>query len=194
MSSFYAYLGRMKYIERWSLMRNTTKENILEHSAQVAHLAHGIATVANKYFGMDLSADKITTLALFHETSEVITGDLPTPIKYHNNRITEAYKSIETLANDKLVSTLPTKMQPVYREITGSNSDSVEKKIVKYADRLAAYIKCVEELSSGNSEFKNAESSVKAKLDKDSENFPPLKYFIDNFVEKKKKTLDDLTL
>lgn len=194
MSSFYAYLGRMKYIERWSLMRNTTRENILEHSAQVAHLAHGIATVANEIFGMKLSVDKITTLALFHETSEVITGDLPTPIKYHNNKITEAYKSIEALANEKLVSTLPIEMQPVYREVTTVDKDSVEGKIVKYADRLSAYIKCIEELNSGNNEFKNAASSVKAKLDNDSNDFPPLEYFIENFVGSFSKTLDDLKL
>ena len=122
--NFFAYMARMKLIRRWGLMRSVTQENIAEHSAQVAHIAHAIALIKNKKFGGDLNADRISTIALYHETSEVITGDLPTPIKYYNAEIRNSYKDIERAANEKLIATLPEEFREYYREIIEVDSES----------------------------------------------------------------------
>ena len=144
-SNFFAYLNRMKYIERWSLMHSTVKENVMEHSEQVAQIAHALATINNVVFGGDVNADKCVSLAVFHEASEVITGDLPTPIKYYNNEIKVAYKGLEGVANEKLLTMLPEEMRDRYRAVISPDVTSEEYRMVKAADRLAAYIKCVEE-------------------------------------------------
>ncbi|MEG2159339.1 MAG: 5'-deoxynucleotidase, partial [Clostridia bacterium] len=135
MYKFFAYLNRMKYINRWSLMHSTVNENIMEHSQHVAVVAHALATISNLYFGGNLDANAITVKALFHETSEVITGDLPTPIKYYNREINSAYKDLERRANCQLVAMLPQEMQSTYSDIV-SDTDSVEHRFVKYADKL----------------------------------------------------------
>lgn len=188
--NFYAYLGRMKYIERWSLMHSTVKENIMEHSEQVAQVAHALAMINNKIFGGNANADRCVTLAVFHECSEVITGDLPTPIKYYNNDIKVAYKEIEAVANDKLLSMLPEEFRLDYKEIISPDESTLEYKFAKAADKLSAYLKCLEELKSGNKEFQKAEKTIKKDLE--SSTMPEVKYFMDNFVAGFKKTLDEL--
>ena len=167
--SFFAYMARMKFIRRWGLMKSVTEENIAEHSAQVAQLAHALALIRNKKFGGSLNADRIATIALYHETSEVMTGDLPTPIKYYNDDIKRSYKEIEHIANERLIEKLPEEFREDYRAIIEIDPDSEEHKIVKAADKLAAYIKALEELQSGNREFKMAEKALK-KAQKAQEN------------------------
>lgn len=188
--NFYAYLGRMKYIERWSLMYSTVKENIMEHSEQVAQIAHALAMINNKIFGGDANAEKCVTLAVFHECSEVITGDLPTPIKYYNNEIKVAYKDLEAVSNKKLLSMLPEEFKFEYEKIISPDESTIEYKLSKSADKLSAYIKCLEELKSGNKEFQKAEKSIKKELE--SSPIPEVKYFMENFIPGFKKTLDEL--
>ena len=162
MSVFYAFLSRMRYITRWGLMRNTRGENVMEHSAIVAMFAHALAVLHNK-FGGNVDPNRVGMIALFHETGEVITGDMPTPIKYFNPEITNAYKAIEKESEARIVSTLPSELGDEIGELVGGGSET-EAKLVKYADTLAAYVKCVEELAQGNREFAEAENSTKAKL------------------------------
>lgn len=191
MYNFFAYMSRMKLIRRWSLMKAVTDENIAEHSAQVAQIAHAIAVIAKTIYGKDVNPDRITTLAIYHESSEVITGDLPTPIKYYNPEIRKAYKEIEHVANCKLLDMLPDEIREEYRPLVEQPSEGYEYEIVKAADKLSAYIKCVEELSSGNHEFAKA----KITLLKDIKKFyylPEVKYFCYSFLDSFSKTLDEL--
>lgn len=188
--NFFAYLGRMKYIERWSLMRNSYKENILEHTAEVAMIAHSLAIIANKIYGKNVDAEKLTTLALFHETGEVITGDLPTPIKYNNPELNSAYKSLELTANQKLLSMLPPELKPSYEPLLLPNVDSYERKLLKAADKIAALIKCIEETKAGNKEFVKAKKTISQDIAKME--YEEVKYFITNFLPAYEKTLDEL--
>ena len=190
MYSFFAYLDRMKYINRWSLMRSNDRENIMEHSAQVSMIAHALAVIGNVYFGKNYNADKVTTLALFHETSEVITGDLPTPIKYYNPQIRDAYKAIEEVANDKLLGMLPDEMTNIYSQIIKADKDCDEMKLVKYADKLSAYIKCISELKASNNEFKKAKNSIEKEIAEIKSD--EVKFFVDNFIHPYTLTLDEL--
>ena len=189
---FFAYMARMKLIRRWGLMRSVTQENIAEHSAQVAHIAHAIALIKNKKFGGDLNADRISTIALYHETSEVITGDLPTPIKYYNAEIRNSYKDIERAANEKLIATLPEDFREDYREIIEVDSESYEHKIVKAADKIAAYVKAIEEMQRGNREFAMAEKALEREVLDCAENMPEVAYFCECYLDGFKKTLDEL--
>ena len=191
MNNFFAYMARMKLIRRWSLMKSVTDENIAEHSAQVAQIAHAIAVIANRVYGKDVNADRITTLALYHESSEVITGDLPTPIKYYNPRIREAYKDIEGVANQKLLSMLPEELRGEYETLVDQPTDCYEHTVVKAADKLSAYIKCVEELRSGNREFAKAEAALKKEVETYL-TLPEVKYFCDTFLDSFSRTLDEL--
>lgn len=181
----------MKLIRRWSLMKSVNDENIAEHSAQVAQIAHALALIKNRKFGGDLNADRIGTIALYHETSEVLTGDLPTPIKYYNPQIRQAYKDIEGIANEKLLSMLPSELQDDYRELVECPADSYEYILVKAADKISAYIKCLEELRSGNREFARAEETLRAEIEKYYK-YEEVKYFCDTFLDTFKKTLDEL--
>ena len=181
----------MKLIRRWSLMKAVTEENIAEHSAQVAQIAHALAVIGNSCYGKDVNADRVTTLALYHESSEVITGDLPTPIKYYNPEIRKAYGEIESVANDKLLSMLPDELREGYRPLIEQDSASYEHRLVKAADKLAAYVKCVEELKSGNREFAKAEAALKKEVEAYYD-LPEVKYFCDRFLESFSKTLDEL--
>ena len=181
----------MKLIRRWSLMKSVNDENIAEHSAQVAQIAHALALIKNRKFGGELNADRICTLALYHESSEVITGDLPTPIKYYNPQIRQAYKDIEGIANEKLLSMLPPELQDDYRELVNCPADSYEHILVKAADKISAYIKCLEELRSGNREFARAEESLRTEIEKYYK-YEEVKYFCDTFLDTFKKTLDEL--
>ncbi|MEG1509334.1 MAG: 5'-deoxynucleotidase [Clostridia bacterium] len=191
MKNFFAYLNRMKYIKRWSLMHSIQEENILEHSAQVAHIANALAVIKNTYFEGNIDINKITTIALYHEASEVITGDLPTPIKYLNTSINLAYKEIEQKANQKLIEDgLTVEMQDYYKSIIMCEKE--EYILVKFADKISAYIKCVEELKSGNKEFNKAKNTIKKELDKIEE--PAVQYFIENYLDAYSLSLDDLSI
>lgn len=190
MYNFFAYLDRMKYINRWSLMRSTESENIMEHSAQVAIIAHALAVIGNTYFGKNHDEDRVAVLALFHETSEVITGDLPTPIKYFNPEIRDAYKSLEHIANDKLLGMLPPEMKPSYERVINAEKQDDEAKLVKYADKLSAYLKCLSELKAANGEFKKAKNSIEKELA--AMESQEVKFFLENFVKPYTLTLDEL--
>lgn len=189
---FYAYLMRMKYIKRWALMRSTSEENIMEHSWEVAVIAHALAIIKNEKFGGSVDEYKTLCLAVYHETSEVVTGDLPTPIKYFNREINSAYKSLEKDANERLIAKLPEELQNRYREFILDDPSSEEHKLMKYADRICAYIKCLEELKVGNKEFLKAKESIGKELsDADDE---AVKYFIKNVLPTFSKTLDELEM
>ena len=189
MYKFFAYLNRMKYINRWGLMHSAMNENIMEHSQQVAVVAHALATISNVYFGGHLDVNGITVKALFHETSEVLTGDLPTPIKYYNSEIRDAYKKLEKYSNDRLLKLLPAELCPEYDRIV-NDADSVEHHFVKYADKICAYIKCLDELKLGNSEFSKAEKTILEEIR--AYKRAEVDYFMDNFIEAYKLTLDEL--
>ncbi len=188
--NFFAFMSRMKYIERWSLMRSTVKENILEHSLQTAQIAHALAVINNKIYNGNLDCGLITCAAMYHDASEVITGDMPAPIKHFNPDIKKAYKEIEQLANDKLLSMLPSPLQEEYKKLIKMDTESLEYAYLKAADKLSAYIKCIEEIKTGNKEFRKAKITIKADLDKI--NLPEVKYFMDNFISAYEKTLDEL--
>jgi Predicted hydrolases of HD superfamily len=162
-SNFYAMMSRMKYINRWGLMNNTKYENLSEHSLQVAMIAHCLVLIHNKKFGGNLNAERAGILAIFHDTTEIITGDMPTPIKYFNNTIKDAYKEIENAAADRLCSLLPEDFRKDMEEIIKqSGKDDLKlKRFVKAADRFSALIKCIEELRMGNEEFREAKNGMK---------------------------------
>ena len=187
---FYAYMDRMKYIKRWQLMRSTRKENIMEHSQSVAVLAHALVTIHNDVYGGNADVLKTVLYAMYHEVSEVMTGDLPTPIKYYNRSIHGAYKELEKNACEKIVATLPDEMRGGIEPYVIADEDCVEYRLVKAADRLSAYIKCLEELRSGNGEFKKAKKSIEADLHE--KNIPEVEYFFEHFIPSFSLTLDDL--
>ena len=188
--NFYAFMDRMKYIKRWQLMRSVRSENIMEHSEQVAMLAHALAVINNKVFGGNADAEKCVLYAVYHECSEVMTGDMPTPIKYFNNSIHGAYKQLEERACDKLLLTLPEELRGEIEKSVKPDETSVEYSLMKAADRLAAYVKCLEELRSGNNEFVKAEKSIKEDLL--SRNMPEVNYFFEHFIPSFSLTLDEL--
>lgn len=165
---FFAMLSRMKYITRWGLMNNIKSENISEHSLQTAFFAHALITIENKRFGKKLDADRAAVLAMFHDCSEILTGDMPTPVKYFDPNIIEAYKKIEEKSCEKLVSMLPKDLQEEYNSILFFNGeqDNDLQKYVKAADKLSALVKCIEELRMGNDEFKKAKESTEDALKK----------------------------
>ena len=164
MNNFFGMLARMKYINRWGLMRNTKTENIAEHSLEVAIIAHALAVIGNTYFGKELDAEHIAMLGIMHDTTEIITGDLPTPIKYYAPEIRDAYKKVENVAACQLISELPEEMQNAYEDILIENDD-INWKYVKAADKMSAYIKCIEERNTGNTDFAKAEETIKKALD-----------------------------
>lgn len=157
--NFFAYIYRMRYIERWGLMKNLSSENLSEHSSDCAILAHALAVIANEEFGENIDGNLCATVALFHDCSEIITGDLPTPIKYFSSDILSAYKSIEGMASNKLLEMIPQSLQPSYKPLLLNENKDVED-VVKWADKFCAYIKCIEELKSGNEEFRSAYISI----------------------------------
>ena len=166
-SHFYAMLSRMRYINRWGLMNNTRCENLSEHSLDVAVIAHCLVLIHNKRFDGNLNAERAALLALFHDATEIITGDMPTPVKYFNPEIKNAYKEIETTAGNRLVSMLPDDFKDDMDKIikmTGAGDDEL-KKYVKAADKLSALIKCIEELNMGNREFAVAEKTLRAAIE-----------------------------
>lgn len=188
-SHFFAYISRMRFIQRWALMRNTAAENVQEHSHQVAVLAHALAVVRNQYFGGAVDAGKVTVAALYHDASEILTGDMPTPIKYDNPVIQSAYKNVEKVAEKKLLHMLPPELQETYAPILTQSDPEVEQ-IVKAADKLSAYIKCVEELKAGNTEFREAAEQTRKALE--SYDLPEVNYFMNTFMDSFSLTLDEL--
>ena len=180
----------MKYIKRWQLMRSVREENIMEHSQSVALIAHALVTIHNQVFQGSADVLKTVLYAMYHETSEVMTGDLPTPIKYYNRSIQGAYKELEKSACEKLSGMLPEPMQQEISPFILADETSVEYKLVKAADRLSAYIKCLEELRSGNSEFSKAKKSIEEDLK--SRNMPEVEYFFEHFIPSFELTLDEL--
>lgn len=189
---FYAYMDRMKYIKRWQLMRSAREENIMEHSQSVALLAHALVSIHNEVFGGKADVLKTVLYAVYHETSEVMTGDLPTPIKYYNRSIQGAYKELERTACEKMVGTLPSELKPALSPYVLADENSLEYKFVKVADRLSAYIKCLEELRFGNNEFLKAKKSIEEDLK--SRNMPEIEYFFENFIPSFQCTLDELEM
>ncbi len=187
-SKFFAFMARMKFVNRWSLMRNTTTENIAEHSLNVSMIAHCLALIENKFYGGQYDVFKIGMIGVYHETSEVITGDLPTPIKYFSKEMRDSYKSVEKIANDTLLATLPQEFVVDFDELI--NADDEEYLLVKYADKLAAYIKCIEETSCGNTEFRQAGESILSELK--SFNSGSVNYFLEVFIPAYSMTLDEL--
>ncbi|HZK70975.1 MAG TPA: 5'-deoxynucleotidase [Clostridia bacterium] len=188
--NFFAMISRMKLINRWGLMRNTQSENIQEHSLQVAIIAHALAMTKNEFFGGSVDTDKIAVFAMFHDANEILTGDLPTPIKYYNPEISKAYKDVEYVSKAKLLSMLPDKLKEKYSEIFYLDEETVEYKIVKAADRLSAYIKCVEEVKAGNNEFKKAGESILESIN--AIEMPEVKYFQEHFIQGFFLSLDEL--
>ena len=189
MSRFFAYIARMKHIKRWGLMPSSREENIQEHSLQVAMIAHALALLQNKHYGGTLDPEHIMAIAVYHETGEVITGDLVTPIKYFNEDIKTAYKNIEAIAEDRMISMLPEDMREDYRALIQPKNEE-EKRIVKAADKIAAYTKCLEEIRSSNKEVSMAEKALRKTIDE--MHMPVVDEFMRVFIPDFNVTLDEL--
>ncbi|MCI9121055.1 MAG: 5'-deoxynucleotidase [Oscillibacter sp.] len=188
-SHFFAYISRMRFIQRWALMRNTAPENVQEHSHQAAVLAHALAVIRNEKFGGRLDPGLAAAAALYHDAAEILTGDMPTPIKYDNPAIRSAYKEVEAVAADKLLRLLPQELQGWYRPLL-TEVDPEIGRLVKAADKLSAHIKCVEELKAGNTEFREAAAQTRKALE--SYGLPEVDYFLEHFLESFSLTLDEL--
>ena len=186
-SHFFAMLSRMKNINRWGLMRNVRNENLCEHSFETAVIAHALAEIANNRLGAELDADKIAVCALFHDTTEILTGDMPTPVKYYNDDIKKAYKQVEKTAQDKLLSLLPDYLKNSYSKVY--ETDSLTESYVKAADKLSALIKCIEELSMGNKEFESAKESTEKSIKE--LNLEAADIFLKEFIPSYSLTLDE---
>lgn len=190
-NSFFAVFFRQKYINRWGLMRNVINENLSTHAAEVACIAHALAVIGNTYFGKHYDADRVTTLALYHDMPEVFTGDLPTPVKYANDALRRCYAELETKAVEQLSDRLPDELREQYRQLLDmSDCDAELKRLVKAADKLCALIKCIEEEKSSNNEFSSARIATERALE--DMRFEELDYFMDNFLPAFSGTLDEL--
>ncbi len=188
--SFFAMLSRMKYIDRWALMRNTESENLDSHSKEVAVIAHALAVIGNVRLGKNYNADRAAVLGLYHDAQEIITGDLPTPVKYQNKKILDAYKEIEDSATERLVSMLPDDLKSEFMSaLTGENDEDLLP-LVKAADKLSALIKCIEERKAGNMEFKEAERSTRERIAE--LNLEEANVFLNEFIGAFELTLDQL--
>lgn len=188
--SFFALLGRMNCIDRWGLMRNTRTENIQEHSHMVAVLAHALAVIGKEKFGGRVDPGEAAVAGLYHDAPEILTGDLPTPVKYDNPAIKDAYKAVECVAAEKLLSMLPPELAPAFAPYVKEELEPELQAVVKAADKLAAHIKCLEELKAGNNEFKLAARQTREALDRME--LPQLDYFIKYFLPGFELTLDEL--
>lgn len=190
-SHFFAYIARMRLIRRWSLMHNTSQENVQEHSHRVAILAHALAIIANTVYGRKTNPERAAFLALYHDAGEVMTGDLPTPVKYFDDGIREAYRKIEQSANRRLLSFLPDEFRQAYEPALVPQAEDAESwRLVHAADKLCAWLKCVEEMRSGNREFAQAEEGLKQQLD--NMDMPEVNYFFKRFAPSFAMSLDEL--
>lgn len=191
MSHFFAYLSRMKFIRRWGLMHNTYPENIQEHSLRVATVAHSLAIIRNRLFTGNVSAERTALLALYHDAGEVLTGDLPAPVKYFNPEIKNAYKEIEAAAARRLLNMIPEPLKADYQGLFfAGDADREPRELVKAADKLCAYLKCLEEVGAGNQEFAKAEKALRASVEE--LDLPEVCYFLETFVPSFQLTLDEL--
>ena len=192
-SSFFAFVDRTKYINRWGLMRSTDTENVCEHSMQTAVLAHALAVAARDVFGKDIDPNRIAAAALYHDCSEILTGDMPTPVKYKSGELEAAYKKAEAEAKERLFATLPEELKAGYADAVFFEERQPELyRYVKAADKLSAYLKCLNETRAGNREFSRAEATVMASLERMAENMEELKWFMDTVLPSYSMTLDDL--
>ena len=185
--NFFAYISRMRYIERWSLMRNALPENVQEHSHMVAVIAHALGVIRRDVFHADCDPNACAAAALYHDASEILTGDLPTPIKYYNPEIKNAYKQVEQIACRKLLATLPAELRPAFEPLL---TEAEYRDMVKAADKLSAYIKCIEERRAGNDEFLSAEKQTRSVLEQNP--LPEVRYFMSHFIPAFELTLDEL--
>ncbi len=202
-SHFFAYLYRLRYIKRWSLMRNTTKETVAEHSYHVALLVHMLCEIGNRLFGRQLSSERAATMALFHDAAEVFTGDIPTPVKHHNPKMLASFRELETLAADRLLAMVPAPLREAYEPLIGGSPRTADnsaepdpetaelKRYLKAADLLDAYLKCMSELSSGNREFAVAKGQTEHALAKLE--MPEVEWFLTHLAPGLGKTLDELS-
>ncbi|CAH6815683.1 5'-deoxynucleotidase [Vibrio gigantis] len=191
-SHFFAHLARMKLIQRWPLMRSVSSENISEHSLQVAFVAHALALIKNKKFDGKLNPEHIALIGMYHDTSEVLTGDLPTPVKYYNPDIAQEYKKIEAAAEQRLLSMLPEEFQDDFAPFLISGTASKEEQnIVKQADTICAYLKCLEELSAGNHEYEQAKRRLEETLEQRKS--PEMDYFLTTFAPSFELSLDEIS-
>lgn len=191
-SNFFAMVNRMKFIDRWALMQNAKKENIAEHSHSVAVIAHALALIGNKIYGKNYDCERVCLLALYHDTTEVITGDMPTPVKYYNDEIKNVYKDIEKVAGNRLLSMLPEEFIEDYTPLFEKQEQDKELWVlVKAADKISALIKCIEECRMGNLEFTKAREAQENLIDEIT--LPEVKYFRDNFLDAYYLTLDEHT-
>lgn len=189
---FFAMMSRMKYIKRWALMRNSSEENICEHSLQVSMIAHILTCISNRRFGNQYSAERAAVLAMYHDATEIITGDMPTPIKYYNKAIHTSFQEIEQLAAKQLLNLLPDDIQEEYEHIFFPQEEDLYLwKLVKAADRLSALIKCIEEEKAGNTEFLRAKESILQSLQQ--QNLKEVNVFMTEFLPSYYKTLDELS-
>ena len=194
--SFFALLSRMKYIHRWALMRNAREENLSEHCLEVGILTHALCLIGNKKLNKKLSVDMAVHRALYHDAAEILTGDMPTPVKYRKEELKTAYKKVEKEAEERLLSTLPDYLEEEYRKVFFPEEEenaAYENKLIKAADKLSALIKCEEELRSGNQEFATAAASTRKKIEEMAEELTELKIFMEDFLPAYGKTLDELT-
>ncbi len=187
--SFFAHMARLKLITRWSLMRNTQPENDAEHSLQVAMIAHGIALMGRERYGRDVNPEHVLSLAVYHDATEVMTGDLPTPVKYHSETLRGAYKQFESMSADRLLGLLPEDLRPALTPYL-KQQKGYEKDIVKAADKISAYIKCLEEMRAGNREFEYAAENIRKTLE--AIELPEVKDFLREFLPAFDMTLDEL--
>lgn len=190
-NGFFALISRMKNISRWSLMRNTFPDNVQEHSHTVAVLAHALAVIRRDVYSGDIDPNAVAVAALYHDAPEILTGDLPTPVKYHNPDIMNAYKQVEHAASEKLISLLPEEMKAAFRDALMPQDEEIIR-LVKGADKLSAYIKCTEELRAGNNEFRLAANQTHTALVEMK--LPEVDYFLLNFMPAFEVTLDEITL
>ena len=190
-SHLIANLYRLRYIERWSLMRNVTKENVAEHSFQVSLITHCLCSIANEFFDKEINTDKAVTLSLFHDVTEVFTGDIPTPVKHHNSDILKNFRDIENLAAERLVKQAPEQLKHIYKDMIIDEQDAELMSYIKAADLLDAYLKCVTELTAGNKEFVIAKEQIEKKLK--HLNMPEIDYFLTDFAPSFEKTLDEIS-
>ncbi|MFA9560506.1 5'-deoxynucleotidase [Evansella sp. AB-rgal1] len=190
-SHLLANLYRLKYIERWSLMRNVMKENVAEHTFQVTLITHCLCTIANEVFHKNINTEKAVTLSLFHDVTEVYTGDIPTPVKHHNKDILKNFRDIEKLAAERLIKQAPTDLKSVYENLIGETGNEELSPYIKAADLLDAYLKCVMELTAGNREFAIAKEQIESKLKEIS--MPEIDYFLTHFAPSFEKTLDEIS-
>ena len=188
---FFAYMNRMKYIRRWGLMRNTKIENDMEHAFQTAMIAHAIALLGNERYERSYNAERIAVLGMYHDASEVITGDLPTPIKHNNPAIKKEYHKLEAIAQKRLLTMLPADIMPDYEPLIEPDETTAEWRIVKAADKISAYLKCAEERSAGNREFLQAEETTLASIRKID--LPEVQDFMDEFVPGFSMSLDEIS-